>query len=163
MKNQICIFISAFLLTLAASPMTAQERRQDGGNRNKWEESMRAEKIAYFTEALERTSEEAEKFWPVYNKCEKEKQKAFDSQMKALRSLDAAVKENKSDNEISSLLKTYIDSLDKRNEIDRKYIPEYQKIISDKKVAKLFLTEEYFRRHQLNKLKKGGAKPADKQ
>ncbi|MDY5317469.1 MAG: hypothetical protein SPH10_03165, partial [Candidatus Cryptobacteroides sp.] len=87
MKNQICIFISAFLLTLAASPMTAQERRQDGGNRNKWEESMRAEKIAYFTEALELTSEEAEKFWPVYNKCEKEKQKAFDSQMKALRSL----------------------------------------------------------------------------
>ncbi|MDY5316983.1 MAG: hypothetical protein SPH10_00665, partial [Candidatus Cryptobacteroides sp.] len=91
----------------------------------------RAEKIAYFTEALELTSEEAEKFWPVYNKCEKEKQKAFDSQMKALRSLDAAVKENKSDNEISSLLKTYIDSLDKRNEIDRKYIPEYQKILSE--------------------------------
>lgn len=162
MKNQICIFISAFLLTLAASPMTAQERRQDGNHR-KWEESMRAEKIAYFTEALELSTEEAEKFWPVYNKCEKEKQKAFDSQMKALRSLDAAVRENKSDNEISSLLKTYIDSLDKRNEIDRKYIPEYQKIISDKKVAKLFLTEEYFRRHQLNKLKKGGAKPADKQ
>ena len=162
MKNQICIFISAFLLTLAASPMTAQERRQDG-NPRKWEESMRAEKIAYFTEALELSTEEAEKFWPVYNKCEKEKQKAFDSQMKALRSLDAAVKENKSDNEISSLLKTYIDSLDKRNEIDRKYIPEYQKIISEKKVAKLFLTEEYFRRHQLHKLKKGGAKPTDKQ
>ena len=122
---------------------------------------MRAEKIAYITEALELSTEEAEKFWPVYNRCEKEKQKAFDSQMKALRSLDAAVRENKSDNEISSLLKTYIDSLDKRNEIDRKYIPEYQKIISDKKVAKLFLTEEYFRRHQLHKLKKGGAKPTD--
>ena len=103
MKNQICILISAFLLTLAASPMTAQERRQDGNHR-KWEESMRAEKIAYFTEALELSTEEAEKFWPVYNRCEKEKQKAFDSQMKALRSLDAAVKENKSDNEISSLL-----------------------------------------------------------
>ena len=160
MKNQICILISAFLLTLAASPMTAQEHRQDGNHR-KWEESMRAEKIAYFTEALELSTEEAEKFWPVYNMSEQEEHKDLHSKVKELRSRAGALQENKSDNEISSLLKTYIDSLDKRNEIDRKYIPEYQKIISDKKVAKLFLTEEYFRRHQLHKLKKGGAKPTD--
>lgn len=34
---------------------------------------MEGRKIAYITDAMELTSAEAEKFWPVYNKCECEK------------------------------------------------------------------------------------------
>ncbi|MGN0202816.1 MAG: hypothetical protein ACI399_07940 [Candidatus Cryptobacteroides sp.] len=155
MKNHFSIFISAVLLLLASSTVSAQENRPNNRNKGDWEDSMKAEKIAFFTDALELTSEEAEKFWPVYNKCDKEKRKAFDAQMKAFGELDEAVRNNKSAGEISTLLDAYINSMDKRNEIDRQYIAEYKKIISEQKIAKLFLTEETFRRHQLNKLKKG--------
>ncbi|MGN1215159.1 MAG: hypothetical protein ACI4TJ_02830 [Candidatus Cryptobacteroides sp.] len=163
MKRYISIFISAVLLALASSTVCAQEKGpKNGRNRGEWEEAMKTERIAFFTEALELSSEEAEKFWPVYNQCEKEKKKAFEAQMKAMKDLDEAVRNNRSEKEISALLDAYIDSMDLRNEIDRKYIPKYKKIISDKKVAKLFLTEEHFRRHQLNKLKKGGNQPTEK-
>ena len=74
---------------------------QDKGKKDchdKW----KAEKIAYLTDALDLTSAEAEKFWPVYNKCEREKRNSFKVSMDAYKALDEAIKAGKGDKEINT-------------------------------------------------------------
>ena len=59
----------------------------------------------------------------------------------------------------------YLSSLSAEKAIDAKYAKQYRAILSEIKVAKLFLAEESFRRSQIHRLgKKGGgeAKPEDK-
>ncbi|MCB0697691.1 MAG: hypothetical protein KDC07_10020, partial [Chitinophagaceae bacterium] len=58
-----------FLLTmlLAVTTVIAQPDRDHKHDR------IKALKIAYITEKLDLTSEQAQKFWPVYNRYEKEK------------------------------------------------------------------------------------------
>ena len=62
----------AFMLLISVPVLfiNAQDRRERDPERREKFNSM---KIAYFTEELELTSAEAEKFWPVYNEYEKKK------------------------------------------------------------------------------------------
>ena len=111
---------------------------QDKGKKD-WHDKWKAEKIAYLTDALDLTSAEAEKFWPVYN---------------AYKALDEAIKAGKGDKEINTLLDKYIESQNCGKDIDSKYVLEYRKILPGKKVAKLYIAEESFRRQQIHKLNK---------
>ncbi len=126
---------------------------QDKGKKD-WHERWKAEKIAYLTDAMELTSAEAEKFWPVYNKCESEKKTSFKVVIDAYKALEDAIKAGKNDNEISSLLDKYIQSQNSGKDIDSKYVAEYRKILPAKKVAKLYIAEESFRRQQIHRLNK---------
>ncbi len=124
---------------------------QDKGKKD-WQEKWKAEKIAYLTDAMELTSAEAEKFWPVYNKCESEKRNSFKAVMEAYKNLDKALQSDKDDSEIQFLLDKYISSQNIGKDIDSKYIVEYRKILPSKKVAKLYIAEEEFRRQQIHRL-----------
>lgn len=125
-----------------------------GKGRKDWQEKWKAEKIAYLTDAMDLTSAEAEKFWPVYNKCEREKKNSFKAMLDAYKTLDEAIKAGKDDNEINSLIDKYIDAQTRGKDIDRKYVAEYRKILPSKKVAKLYIAEESFRRQQIHRLNK---------
>ena len=94
---------------------------QDKGKKDchdKW----KAEKIAYLTAALDLTSAEAEKFWPVYNKCEREKRNSFKVSMDAYKALDEAIKAGKGDKEINTLLDKYIESQNCGKDIAKKLL-----------------------------------------
>uniref|UniRef100_UPI0040291B74 hypothetical protein n=1 Tax=Candidatus Cryptobacteroides bacterium TaxID=3085639 RepID=UPI0040291B74 len=60
----------------------------------------------------------------------------------------------KGDKEINTLLDKYIESQNCGKDIDSKYVLEYRKILPGKKVAKLYIAEESFRRQQIHKLNK---------
>ncbi len=126
---------------------------QDKGKKD-WHDRMKAEKIAYITDAMDLTSSEAEKFWPVYNKCEREKRNSFKVVIEAYKALEDAIKAGKDDSEINSLLDKYIESQNYGKDIDSKYVAEYRKILPGKKVAKLYIAEESFRRQQIHRLNK---------
>ena len=68
MKTKILFAIAATLALAAGTAMA-----QDDKARNDWQEKMKAQKIAYLTDRMDLTSEEATLFWPVYNRAEKEK------------------------------------------------------------------------------------------
>ena len=155
-KIQYLIIGMLMLLSFSAGAQNASGRHKE------WQEKMKAEKIAYLTDAVGLTSAEAEKFWPVYNKAEMERFQAFRKIMETYKALDEAVKKDK---EIEKLLDAYLSSLSAEKAIDAKYAKQYRAILSEIKVAKLFLAEESFRRSQIHRLgKKGGgeAKPEDK-
>lgn len=143
------------VLALMTVFMTANA--QNKGKKD-WQDRWKAEKIAFLTDAIDLTSAEAEKFWPVYNKCECEKNRCFKMSMEAYKALNEAIENGKSDSEVRALLDRYIEAQECGKNIDRKYVAEYRAILSDKKVAKLYVAEETFRRQQIHRLHKNDNK-----
>lgn len=153
MKRILYMAAAALAFACLASTSSAQEGRRRG---QPWQERVKTEKIAYLTDALELTPAEAEKFWPVYNRAEAEKKESFEAVLEAHKALDEALKAEKSDGEISPLLESYLSALQSGTSIDEKYAAQYKQILPVKKVAKLFISEETFRRQQIRRLHVGG-------
>lgn len=139
------MILSILATTVSGAGAQNKEKRD-------WNDRWKAEKIAFLTDAMDLTSAEAEKFWPVYNKCDNEKREAFKAMVNAYNALDNAINAGKGADEIDSLLNRYIDAQNYSKEIEKKYITEYRKILSSKKVAKLYIAEESFRRQQIHRL-----------
>lgn len=153
MKSRTILTITILALMAVFMSVNAQNK-----SKKDWQDRWKAEKIAYLTDAIDLTSAEAEKFWPVYNKCECEKNRCFKMSMEAYKALNEAIDNGKSDSEVRALLDKYIEAQECGKNLDRKYLTEYRKILSDKKVAKLFLAEESFRRQQIHRLHKNDNK-----
>tara|TARA_B110001450_G_scaffold58087_1_gene54770 strand:+ start:1809 stop:2258 length:450 start_codon:yes stop_codon:yes gene_type:complete len=119
-------------------------------------EKIRTLKIAYLSNQLNLTSNEAEKFWPIYNANDKEQHLLrikFRSEIKKATMEKGNIdmlSEEKAKNLILSKLKN-----DKKiYESKKDFINKIQKIISYKKIIKLKLAEIEFNRKIMNKYKK---------
>ena len=154
MKTFIKYAMATILLLVGASAFAqGQGNRQQG---NDWMARMRSEKIAFLTSEIGLTPEEAQAFWPIYNKAEAESSAAFDATMKAYRALEDALRQKKSEKEISKLLDDYTTAVNNSQTANVKYVAQYKKILSAEKVAKLFVAEERFRNNQILRLQGGG-------
>ena len=118
---------------------------------------MMSEKVAFFTVELDLTPAEAQKFWPVYNQIDKERDEANAAVFMAYFELEKAIKEKKSEKEISALLNTYIDAVEKQGSINSKADERYRKVLPVAKVAKLYVSEEEFRRQYIRRLRPASA------
>lgn len=134
--------------------MSADAQNNAGAD---WMSRMRSEKIAFLTAEIGLTPEEAQVFWPIYNKAEAEETNAFNETRKCFTALNEAVQQKKSQSEISKLLHDYASAISKSQGIQAKYIAQYERVIPADKVAKLFLAEERFRNNQILRLQGGGA------
>ena len=141
--------LAAFAL-LSISNAQAQPQRPNNG----WQERMQSEKIAFLTTELNLSPEEAQVFWPVYNKIAAEKKelnKAVRTSYKAL--LEALNSDTVTDKEIDKLLDDYLAAKQANKEAGKGDVKEFRKVLPSKKVAKLYVAEEKFRRNQLQRMK----------
>ena len=152
MKKIFAVMVAAVALSVCAF---AQKPQDDG---NGWRDKLKAEKIALLTNEMSLTPEEAQVFWPVYNQLEEQKMQYMQESRDAYKALSAAVKDNKDDAEVAGLLERYIAAQDKAGDFDAKCVAEYEKVLSARKVAKLVLAEERFRKMQFQRLQ-GGPRP----
>jgi len=106
---------------------------------------------------MELTPEEAQVFWPIYNKAQKESFEALRLSMKTYGELVKAVEANQG---VDEALTAYAEAQKESQGIELKYISEYKKVISAEKVAKLFIADEKFRRQQIRKLNGPAPTPA---
>lgn len=151
--NRFVSFLAAAVLAVSAVfTLDAGERGQD---RRDWKDAMKAEKIAFITSELELTPQEAEKFWPVYNQAEEEHFKCMDEVMKTYMALSEAIEKKASGKQISACIDAYCKAVEAANSIDTDYVAKYKKVIPIEKVAKLYTSEEKFRRQQISRLHKG--------
>ena len=90
---------------------------------SKKEEKIQALKIAFITQKLELTSEEAQRFWPVYDRYEGELRQVITEHQNG----DA------------------IDAEEKVLNIKKRYRPEFIKVIGQPKMNTLFNAEREFR------------------
>ena len=144
MKN---FAIMAVLALLSFSNIQAQPKK--GG----WQEKMMSEKIAFITMELQLTPEEAQVFWPVYNQINQKNKEAQKAMNKAYRAMVKALEEGTvSDKELNALLDDYLAA--KQADAD-----QYRKVLPAKKVAKLYVAEENFRRQHIRNFKGGHKGP----
>ena len=158
------------VLALSFCSMTFAQKETDGAkkdnkfNREKAMEEIQSRKIAFFTKALELSSEEAKVFWPVYDKCEKEMNAARKEMRKSAKALQDACKEVKSDEEIRSLAETYYQNLERVSSLQKLHYFEYQKVLPIKKAAMVRMVEERFMNSLIREWRKPVQKPRpDKQ
>lgn len=133
-KKGILIIVMGFTLSF---PVSAQDHRERY-------EQIEAIKVAFITSKLDLNTEEAQKFWPVYNNYQKE--------------LMELMKKRREDRQ-----KTNIDPNDKINadlayesrmlELKKKYKKLYLKAIPPEKILLLYQAEREFREHLIKQLK----------
>ena len=146
--KRIVLFATAILLAFTSFAQPKEKGKHD------WREKMKAEKIAYFTEAMDLTTEEAESFWPVYNQIQKEIRHSHGNVFEKFKALDEAVRSGKGD--IEKLLKEYRDAQTYAHQLEDAAYGKFEKVLPVEKIAKLYIAEENFRRQQFQKLNPGG-------
>jgi len=108
-------------------------------------------KVAFITENLELTTNEAQKFWPIYN--------AFEEAQDRLRNAAHALRKNANtetltETEAKDLLKQMQDNNIKRIQLYNNYLEDLQTVFTAKKIIKLKETEDNFRKKMFEEYKK---------
>ena len=167
MKKYLLAMSALFMvLSLGAQPQKqdSQARTVKEGMenfRNTAKDRLQSEHVAYLTNELELTPEEAQVFWPVYNKAQAEQKEYFDKISETKKDLKEAVKGNKSEKEIEKALKEYNKVRGSQRNVFADYEGEFVKVLGVVKTAKLYLAEDSFRTRQIHKLGGKGQGPGD--
>ncbi len=115
-------------------------------------EKIEAMKVGFITQKLDLTTEEAQKFWPVYNRFAEEMEKSRKDfrgkMMEEVKDVDlmTEAEANKALNDMIAYKTSEVELL-------KKYNQEFKKVLPTKKVVKLFVAEQEFKRELLRKLK----------
>jgi ribosomal protein S18 len=141
--KQIIVF--TVLLTSLLSPLLAQP------NKGKID----ALKIAFITKRLNLSEEEAQKFWPVYNKYEDEKDAIRESTVGQYKEEQKPIDEL-SDADADKMINDFIAFRSKDVDLLKKYVVEFKKILPVKKVAKLITAEDHFKKMLLKQAQQDG-------
>ncbi|NCT09454.1 MAG: sensor of ECF-type sigma factor [Flavobacteriia bacterium] len=145
------IYITILMMLFLVISIKAQ-------GRNESREKIKSLKIAYLTEQLNLTTNEAEKFWPIYNSFDQEQQEL---RIKQRSEIHKVLKERgeidvMDEKEAEKLImsKLAIDKL--LFESQKEFIQKIKKIISYKKIIKLQMAEMEFGRKLMKKYHQNG-------
>jgi hypothetical protein len=141
MKKLILIVLSLFCV--AASFAQNGERMR---------ERVKAQKIAFITDKLDLTPEEATKFWPIYNAAE-ERIEAV--RTKDMRSIKSKIRQNPemSDDEANKLLQDLITAEDEMYKAKVDLINNLKGVIPANKIIRLKRAEDEFNQKLLERLR----------
>ncbi|RZJ67578.1 MAG: sensor of ECF-type sigma factor [Flavobacterium sp.] len=129
--------ILTILLTFASCAIFAQ-----GGRLKEKKEQLKSVKVAFITEALELTSDEAQKFWPIYNTFE---DKQFELRKDKLDAYRKRMNESLTDKEASTLLTQMESTEDELHQLRKKLVADLRGVIGPVKIIKLNKAEEDFK------------------
>lgn len=149
MKSRYLIIIITAVLTMAGSSFHAEAQN----HQEDWRQKIKCEKIAFITTETGISPEEAQAFWPVYNKVNKERDEAMHAVFRSYKDLNQAIEENRSAKEIGTLLDKYLKAQEEQRKLDNNVADEYKKVLPVEKVAKVFIAEEKFRRQHIHRLR----------
>jgi hypothetical protein len=141
------ILISTMLLTLLISAQ-AQPPKEP-------KDKIDALKIAFITKRLDLTEEEAQKFWPVYNKYEAEKDALRESTTGQYKDEKKPV-DQMTDAEADKMINDFVAFRSKDVDLMKKYVVEFKKVLPIKKVALLITAEEHFKKMLMKQAQNDG-------
>lgn len=119
-------------------------------------EEIQSQKIAFFTQELNLTPEEAQMFWPVYNAANKKLHSARKEINGCLKELQTALNSDTpaSDSQIKALMDKYLKACEGEIDIQAETFEELSKVVPVHKAAKTFSLEERFRVMMIRQLRK---------
>jgi len=123
---------------------------QDGPIIRKKKEQIKALKVAFITNELALTSDEATKFWPLFNAFEEKQQEIKKQKLKGyLKRVDDGSFDNLSEKEATTMLAQMESTEDELYQLKKKFISNLKGVISPIKILKLKKAEENFNRKLL--------------
>ena len=143
----LCLFASVLLFAQPQGKPNDEQRKKD------WER-LQAEKIAFITQELDLTPEEAQVFWPVYNQCWKEVLASHKATREAFAGIRGKQAEGLTDKEMEKKLDAYIQASTRSNQVLADWYPKFKQVLPIRKVAKLYQAEEAFQQRMINNLRK---------
>ena len=149
--KKLSILLILFCSLLFAGPISAQQGGGRMGNRPA-KEKVEAMKIGFITDYLDLTSEEAKVFWPVYNKYQEEMEQLRKGRRQNFMN-DRADYETMSDAELEKIVDSEITFHQNELDIQKKYHPQFKKVLPMRKVAKLYRAEEEFKKKLLDMIR----------
>ena len=156
MKKIICMIVIAALTggALYASGQFDPQGPPPGQADRPSREEIESLKVAYMTREIGLTPEESQKFWPLYNQYWEEREQLGEKRRKTTRKIREG---NAVDADIDELIKSMKGEID----ICEKYLPRFKEILPVSKVAKIFTSEEGFKRQLLRQANErgGGREP----
>lgn len=122
---------------------------------NMSKDEMLAKKVSFIANELELNTEEAQKFWPVYNEYQAEMELIRKEQMDNLRLvMDARKSGTKlSDTELERIMTARFANQGKMLEIEKKYYERFKKVLPMEKVARFYAAEERFKVEMLREMR----------
>lgn len=130
MKKTLLIIASFFFFL----PLFSQEN-----DREKNRERIKALKVAFFTQELNLDEKTAEKFWPIYNKYEKEKR-----ELHKREHIDLDNVECMTEGEAAKLMDEFLSVENEEYKIKRQLFRDLRQIISAKDIIRLHKLEDEF-------------------
>jgi len=123
---------------------------QDGTFIRKKKEQIKSLKVAFLTSELSLTSEEAAKFWPLYNAYEDKQHDIKKQKLKGyIDRMDDESLDKLSDKEAANMLSQMESSEDELYQAKKKFVASLKGVISPLKILKLKKAEENFNRKLL--------------
>lgn len=143
MKTIVTLFAAFFLFSQTSK---AQDKPAN--------EKIEALKIAFITKHLNLTTDESQKFWPVYNQYEAEKKQIRQTTI-------GTIKELKDDGDFTNAeadqaITKYLEFKSKDLDLTKRYIVEFKKILPSTKIAKLVTAEDRFKKMLAKQAQNGG-------
>jgi len=138
-KKAFCI---AVLIILSASLIMAQNPNM---------ERLNAYKIAFFTKRLNLTSQEAERFWPVYNEFQEKKFRIQQERIKLNRDFNLNISAM-SEKEMTEAIDHYIALETREADLSQDFHKKFKEILPPLKVIRLYQAENQYKIQLLNEL-----------
>lgn len=128
-------------------------KAQSNAGRSQEVESFR---VAYLTQKMGLTADEAKIFWPIYNDWQKEQTALRKIRMQhviSLRKIDEI--ENLNDSEVQSLITNELDFKQRSLNVEKKYYTKLRTSLPIKVVGKYYRAQESFKKELLTRYGRG--------
>jgi len=147
MKTNKILLIALFLLSIQ---LFAQPRSEEK------KEQLRTLKVGFITTELALTSEEAAKFWPLYNAYDDKQFEIRHQKMKAFKGRMDADLDKMSEKEAAALLTQMESTEDELYQIRKKFVTSLKGILPSVKIIKLKKAEDNFNKKLLEQYRNKG-------
>ena len=138
------------ILSLLLAFISLNAIAQDGPFIRKKKEQIKALKVAFITDELSLTPDEATKFWPLFNAFEDKQQEIKKQKLKGyLDRMDDDSFDKLSEKEATTMLAQMESSEDELYQAKKKFVASLKGVISPIKILKLKKAEENFNRKLL--------------
>lgn len=135
------------ILPLLALALHGAAQTAPGGRLSQLENA----RIAYLTEKVSLTQDQAQQFWPVYNEYAA-KRRDLNQRSRQLRSTHP---ETLSDQQLRDNLNRVLDLRQQEVDLDKDYLRKFQKVLSIRQVSQLYTAERQFTREVLQRVAGG--------
>jgi len=158
-----------FLISLIFFSISLQVKAQNAPSNNfnnrgrpgMRSEQIQTERIAYFTEKIGLTPEEAQLFWPIYNEMDNKRNALFEEKAAIIQAFMNNTN-NPTDKQINEQLNRLAVINQQEGVLHGEYDARFRKVLSPQKVMNLYVAEMGFRNYLLQQMRgrrEGGVRP----